>query len=53
MWLLAQHPAVQDKLRAEVSEMLGHVPEPDMMDLKGLKYLDAVVKWVFHLAPDA
>lgn len=43
LWLLATHPEVQDKLRAEVTPILAQHPNPDFRTLKGMEYLNQVV----------
>lgn len=51
-WLLAQHPAVVDQLRAELNRVLcGRLPTPD--DLKDLPYNAMVVKEALRLYPPA
>lgn len=43
--LLAQHPAVQEKLRAEVTEAFHHQDEAiDFNNVSALPYLEAVIK---------
>lgn len=48
LWLLAAHPEVQDKLRAEVSPVLAQHPNPDFRTLKGMEYLNQVVYVAAH-----
>ncbi|KAL0573760.1 hypothetical protein V5O48_008203 [Marasmius crinis-equi] len=43
LWLLAKHPASQDKLRAEVGPVFAQDNRPDYKTLKDLKWLDCVV----------
>lgn len=51
-WLLAQHPAVVDQLRAELNRVLcGRLPTHD--DLKDLPYNAMVVKEALRLYPPA
>lgn len=43
--LLAQHPEVQTKLRAEITEAYHHQDEAiDFSNLTALPYMDAVIK---------
>lgn len=49
-WLLAQHPAVEEQLAAEVNSVLaGRVPL--LSDLAALPYTDAVIKETMRLYP--
>ena len=43
LWLLATHPDVQKKLRAEVTPVIESNPTPDFRTLKSMEYLDHVV----------
>ena len=43
LWLLATHPDVQKKLRAEVAPVIESNPTPDFRTLKSMEYLDHVV----------
>ncbi|TKW48220.1 Cytochrome P450 72A13, partial [Colletotrichum tanaceti] len=38
------HPHIQDRARREVLDLLARKPDPDYLDLDGLRYLDNVVK---------
>ncbi|THH17045.1 hypothetical protein EW146_g3696 [Bondarzewia mesenterica] len=51
LWLLANDPATQSKLRAEVSPLLERNPRPDYRSLKDLKLLDCVVMESLRLLP--
>ncbi|KAI5117975.1 hypothetical protein M0805_004908 [Coniferiporia weirii] len=43
LWLLATHPEIQSKLRAEVAPIISNDARPDFRTLKGMEYLDHVV----------
>lgn len=49
-WLLADHPEVQDRARAEVDEVLGD-RAPALADLGRLPWVDAVVREALRLYP--
>ncbi len=49
-WLLAQHPAVESKLHAELDAVLGGRP-PTLEDLRRLPYTDIVIKEALRLMP--
>jgi cytochrome P450 len=51
-WLLATHPTVQDRLRAELAAVLGDRP-PSFADLPRLVYTRAVVSEAMRLYPPA
>ncbi|KAF6762398.1 cytochrome P450 [Ephemerocybe angulata] len=52
LWLLAKHPEVQDKLRAEIREAKQTFGgEPDYDQLSSLPYLDAVIRETLRLHP--
>lgn len=51
LWLLTQNQDVQNKLRAEVSELLAINKNPDYHQVKSLKYLDAVISESLRLRP--
>ena len=43
LYLLAKHPDVQDKLRAELAPVFAANPRPDYREMKDLKMLECVV----------
>ena len=43
LYLLAKHPDVQDKLRAELTPVFAANPRPDYREMKDLKMLECVV----------
>jgi hypothetical protein len=45
LWLLANNPTSQEKLRKEVTELLEKSPTPDYRSLKDCQMLDCVM-WV-------
>ena len=52
--LLARHPRVMDKLRAEIESITGlgkDAPQPTREQLKRMRYLDLVLKEVLRLYP--
>ncbi|MBS1806935.1 MAG: cytochrome P450 [Acidobacteria bacterium] len=51
-YLLAQHPEVEAKLRAEIESVLGE-RTPTMADLPALKYADQIIKESMRLYPPA
>ncbi|TDL20852.1 cytochrome P450 [Rickenella mellea] len=51
LWLLASHPDIQAKLRAEVGHMVEHNPRPDFRTLKQMEYLDSVVMESLRIMP--
>ncbi|KAK0531124.1 hypothetical protein OC835_003776 [Tilletia horrida] len=51
LWLLASHQDVQNKLRAEVQELLSVYENPPFDKLKELPYLNAVVKESLRVEP--
>ncbi|KAH6893965.1 cytochrome P450 monooxygenase pc-1 [Coprinopsis sp. MPI-PUGE-AT-0042] len=51
IYLLARHPEVMKRLRAEVLERVGPSRRPDFDDLKELKYLRAVLNETLRLFP--
>ncbi|MEZ6006154.1 MAG: cytochrome P450, partial [Planctomycetota bacterium] len=50
LWLLAEHPEVQDRLLAELDGLEG---PPGLKDLRSLPFLDAVLKETLRLYPPA
>ncbi|MGW1762632.1 cytochrome P450 [Streptomyces sp. NPDC002073] len=52
LWLLARHPEVQDRARAEISQVLGD-RTPEAADLDKLPYLTQVLKEAMRLYPAA
>jgi cytochrome P450 len=52
LYLLATHPQCQDRVAAELAEVLGG-RTPGLADLEGLKYTDAVVLEAMRLYPPA
>lgn len=51
LWLLANHPEVQKKLREEVADLLARRIDPDMEQLNSLPYLEAVIKESLRVLP--
>ncbi|KAI0345150.1 cytochrome P450 [Trametopsis cervina] len=51
LWLLASHPDVQDKLRAEVTPVIAQHPNPDLRTLKSMEYLNQVVMESLRVLP--
>ncbi|XP_024081942.1 cytochrome P450 4C1-like [Cimex lectularius] len=53
LYLLSKHPEVQEKIYAEIKEVLGEKTVLDHNDLKHLKYLERVIKEILRLYPSA
>ncbi|TDL17333.1 cytochrome P450 [Rickenella mellea] len=51
LWLLAEHPSVQTKLRAEVTSLISSNAKPDFRALKQMEYLDAVIMESLRVLP--
>jgi cytochrome P450/NADPH-cytochrome P450 reductase len=52
MFLLSQHPEVEEKMRNEVDQVMGEEP-PDMQNIQNLPYTMAVIKETLRLYPPA
>ncbi|KAK0704317.1 cytochrome p450 monooxygenase [Lasiosphaeris hirsuta] len=48
-YALVKHPAVQDRLRAEVAEMLKQTPTPGYYEIESLQYLNSFCKEVLRV----
>ncbi|TDL20845.1 cytochrome P450 [Rickenella mellea] len=51
LWLLASHPEIQAKLRAEVGPIVEQNPCPDFRTLRQMEYLDSVVMESLRIMP--
>ncbi|KAL5512545.1 hypothetical protein ACEPAG_3198 [Sanghuangporus baumii] len=51
LWLLATHPEIQSKLRAELLPVITEHPNPDFRTLKSIEYLDYVVMESLRVMP--
>ncbi|KAJ7141659.1 cytochrome P450 monooxygenase pc-1 [Mycena crocata] len=51
VYMLAEHPAVLAKLRAEIFDKVGEKGRPSVQDIKGMKYLRAVLNETLRLYP--
>ncbi|KAJ7023596.1 cytochrome P450 [Mycena alexandri] len=51
VYMLAEHPEVLSKLRQEIFEHVGEKGRPSAEDIKGMKYLRAVLNEVLRLYP--
>ncbi|KAJ7758386.1 cytochrome P450 [Mycena metata] len=51
VYMLAEHPEVLSKLRSEIFEHVGEKGRPTAEDIKGMKYLRAVLNEVLRLYP--
>jgi len=51
LWLLANNPSSQEKLREEVTELLEKSPTPDYRSLKDCQMLDCVIMESLRLLP--
>lgn len=50
LWLLARHPEINERLRAELDEVIGDRP-PTVADLKSLPYTEQVIKESMRIYP--
>ena len=53
LWLLAKHPKIQEKLRAELAQKLSAGADIDPEELESCTYLEAVVNETLRLYPAA
>lgn len=49
--MLAQDHAIQDKLRAEIAQLLAHDADPSYAEVEKLPYLDNFLKEVLRVYP--